>query len=241
MKRSRLAISSLWLLGLALAVLLPAGTAEGQTQQWTKYEGNPVLEHGEPGDCDEGVVDHSEVLFDGVTYHMWYAGGLVVHDTDICYATSTDGVHWDKWPNPVLLRGAPGEWDAGFVQPGAVIRDGGIYRMWYGGCVSGDLGPCETGYATSPDGVTWTKFPDDLKPERSERLDVARPRRVDGELGHQVAIPVSATNASSTTGSVSSTWSPKLSTWNLIADFTSSRASWYVSPSPTTTPLRPRG
>jgi beta-1,2-mannobiose phosphorylase / 1,2-beta-oligomannan phosphorylase len=160
MNRSKLAIASLWPLGFVLAVVLPAGTAEGQTQQWTKYAGNPVLEHGEPGDCDEGVVDHSEVLFDGVMYHMWYAGGPVVHDTDICYATSTDGVHWDKWPNPVLLRGAPGEWDAGFVQPGAVLWDGGLYHMWYGACVSSDTLPCQTGYATSEDGLAWTKHPD---------------------------------------------------------------------------------
>jgi hypothetical protein len=30
--------------------------------------------------------------------------------------------------------------------------------MWYGGCVSGDLGPCATGYATSPDGFNWVKY-----------------------------------------------------------------------------------
>jgi hypothetical protein len=159
MKRSRLAIASLWPLGVALAVLLPAGGASGQTP-WTKYAGNPVLEVGAPGEWDAGVVDHSEVIFDGLTYHMWYGGGLVFHQSDIGYATSTDGVHWDKWPgNPVVVRGAPGDWDGGHIQPGAVLWDGATFHMWYGGCVSGDLGPCATGYATSPDGVTWTKDP----------------------------------------------------------------------------------
>jgi len=160
MKRSRLAKALLWPLGLARAVVLPAGTAEGQTQQWTKYEGNPVLEVGVPGEWDAGVVDHSEVIFDGGMYHMWYGGGLVVHQSDIGYATSEDGVHWDKYPgNPVLLRGAPGEWDVGHIQPGAVLWDGATFHMWYGGCISGVAGPCATGYATSPDGVTWTKDP----------------------------------------------------------------------------------
>jgi len=166
MKRSRLAMASLWPLGFALAVVLAAGTAEGQTQQWTKYEGNPVLEHGAPGEWD-AVVDHSEVIFDGVTYHMWYAGGLAVHETDIGYATSTDGgVTWTKHPdNPVLLRGAPGEWDAGTLQPGAVIWDGALFHMWYGAAaVPGGAGTWPTGYATSPDGVTWTKHPDPVLP-----------------------------------------------------------------------------
>jgi hypothetical protein len=159
MKRSRLAIASLWPLGLALAVLLSVGTAEGQTQQWTKYEGNPVLERGDPGEWDAGLVDHSDVLFDGVTYRMWYAGGLVPHESDIGFATSTDGVTWTKYAgNPVLERGAPGEWDVGHIQPGAVLWDGALYHMWYGGCVSGELGPCATGYATSEDGVNWIKY-----------------------------------------------------------------------------------
>jgi len=160
MTRSRLVTALLWPLGVALAVVLAAGTAEGQAQQWTKCEGNPVLEHGAPGKWD-AVVDHSEVIFDGVTYHMWYAGGLVVHETDIGYATSTDGVTWNKWPTPVLLRGAPGEWDFGSLQPGAVIWDGALFHMWYGaGAAPGGAGTWHTGYATSPDGVTWTKHPD---------------------------------------------------------------------------------
>ncbi|HOC43683.1 MAG TPA: hypothetical protein PKJ99_11775 [Thermoanaerobaculales bacterium] len=160
MRRSGLVIASLWPLGLAVAVVLAAGTAEGQTE-WTKYVGNPVVEPGAPGEWDAGVIDHSDVIFDGLTYHMWYAGGLVSHECDIGYATSTDGVHWDKWPgNPVLLRGAPGEWDGGSLQPGAVIWDGALYHMWYGaGAVPGGAGAWPTGYATSPDGVTWTKHP----------------------------------------------------------------------------------
>jgi hypothetical protein len=160
MKRSRLAMASLCPFGVALAVLLAAGTAESQTV-WTKYAGNPVLEVGAPGEWDAGVVDHSEVIFDGETYHMWYGGGLVFHQSDIGYATSTDGVHWTKHAaNPVLVRGAPGEWDVGHIQPGAVLWDGALYHMWYGGCVSGELGPCATGYATSTNGWIWTKHPD---------------------------------------------------------------------------------
>jgi predicted GH43/DUF377 family glycosyl hydrolase len=160
MVRSRFANSSNWPFGVAVAALLAAGAAWGQTE-WTKYEGNPVLERGAPGEWDEGLVDHLEVLFDGVTYHMWYNGGQVEHQTDIGYAISPDGVTWTKYPgNPVLRRGDAGTWDSGSMQPGAVVWDGAAFHMWYAaGAVPGGAGAWPTGYATSPDGVTWTKHP----------------------------------------------------------------------------------
>ena len=157
MNRSRLAIASLWPLGVALAVLLSAGGASGQTP-WTKDPANPVLEAGNPGEWDQGGVLSGAVLFDGTTYHLWYAGVRTEWpDADIGYATSPDGATWTKHPGPVLER--QGTWDFGGIFPSAVAWDGATYHMWYGGCVSGSAGPCATGYATSPDGWTWTKHP----------------------------------------------------------------------------------
>ena len=147
-------MSSLRPLGLALAVLLAAGAAWGDTP-WTRYEDNPVLEAGEPGDWDQGGVLSGAVLFDGTTYHMWYAGVRTQWpDADIGYATSTDGVTWTKHPDPVLLR--EDTWDSGGVFPGAVVRDGTTYHMWYVN-TSGSI--TQTGYATSTDGVIWTPYP----------------------------------------------------------------------------------
>ncbi len=157
MKRSRLAIASLWPLGLALAVLLAAGTAEGQTP-WTKDPANPVLEAGDPGAWDQGGVVSGAVLFDGSTYHMWYAGLRTIPpvwpDADIGYAWSQDGVTWNRHPDPVLVR--DGTWDSAGICPGAVVWDGALYHMWYVGGTSSSF--TQTGYATSPDGVTWTPY-----------------------------------------------------------------------------------
>jgi predicted GH43/DUF377 family glycosyl hydrolase len=153
MNRSRLAIASLWPLGVALAVLLSAGGASGQTP-WTKDPANPVLEAGNPGEWDQGGVAPGAVLFDGGIYHMWYAGIRTQWpDVDIGYATSPDGVTWTKYAgNPVLER--MGTWDSGGIFPGAVVWDGATYHMWYIGGTS----VSKTGYATSPDGVTWTPY-----------------------------------------------------------------------------------
>ena len=70
---------------------------------------------------------------------------------------SPDGVDWEKYANnPVLKVGAAGEWDQHNVIQPAVIFDGAEYKMWYHG--GGTVGTNGIGYATSTDGVTWTKF-----------------------------------------------------------------------------------
>ncbi len=49
-----------------------------------------------------GIGPYSSVLFDGKTYHMWYhAMDSIQWDTghtngSICYATSKDGIHWER-------------------------------------------------------------------------------------------------------------------------------------------------
>jgi predicted GH43/DUF377 family glycosyl hydrolase len=105
---------------------------------------------------------------DGV-YRMWYTGQSRGHSR-IGYATSRDGLTWKRMsPKPVL---APGQaWEKAAVMCPDVIwdPDARLYRMWYSG---GDqYEPDAIGYATSPDGLTWTK--DDNNPifQSDPRLD----------------------------------------------------------------------
>jgi predicted GH43/DUF377 family glycosyl hydrolase len=88
---------------------------------------------------------------------MWYFGGDNAEVKQIGYATSTNGIDWTKYTgNPVLTVGDPGEWDESEVGGPRVIYDGTTYHMWY----HGYSGACcdSIGYATSPDGVNWTKY-----------------------------------------------------------------------------------
>jgi len=62
------------------------------------YEDNPVLKPDRPWEMERGPT--AMVFSDGVfydpadgLYKMWYMGGYV---GPTCYATSEDGVHWDK-------------------------------------------------------------------------------------------------------------------------------------------------
>lgn len=110
------------------------------------------------------------IIRTGSTYQMWYTGwnGETVHKggglTDpihfrIGYATSTDGIRWNKVNgggdhHEVLGLGSGNEFDAKGAACPYVRKDDGQYRMWYEG-YDGDHRRIL--YATSPDGVAWTK------------------------------------------------------------------------------------
>jgi len=123
---------------------------------WTKSASNPVLDIGPPGSWEDYSVITPTVIYDGITYHMWYSGGDAIH-ARVGYATSPDGITWTKSAsNPVLDLGSSGSWDDFRAYIPTVLYDGTTYHMWY----AGDDGSIKyrIGYATSPDGVAWTKY-----------------------------------------------------------------------------------
>lgn len=63
---------------------------------------------------------------------MWYQTGPIVPYT-IAYATSTDGIHWDKpADNPVLTR-TPGTFDQQYIASPFVIKVGNQNKLYYSG------------------------------------------------------------------------------------------------------------
>jgi predicted GH43/DUF377 family glycosyl hydrolase len=120
--------------------------------------GNPVLDIGPPGSWEDRYVTHPSVLYIGGIYHMWYSGKDSANHYRIGYATSPDGITWTKYSgNPVLDLGPPGSWEENMVTHPEVLYDGTIYHMWYSGYDSSDI--YRIGYATSMDGISWTKNP----------------------------------------------------------------------------------
>ncbi len=138
-------------------VLCVAGVALAQTE-WVQHPDNPIIGLGEPGEWDDGGRADPSVLFDGAVYHMWFAGYDVSLSGGFGHATSVDGVEWTMdVNNPVLTYGDPGDWDEVMWNHLAVFYDGSQFHMWYGGQDAD--GTIRGGYATSPDGSTWTKYP----------------------------------------------------------------------------------
>ncbi len=123
---------------------------------WTKDALNPILDLGPAGSWDAVGLVSEIVLFDGFIYHLWYTGiDDQVHR--IGHATSPDGIVWtkDSTNNPVMSVGSATSWDYPRVQGIHIIFDGAIYQMWYSG---GDFFDWRIGYATSVNGISWTKF-----------------------------------------------------------------------------------
>ena len=60
-------------------------------------------------------------------------------------------------PDPIFT-GRPGHWDAKIRERGWILRDGDQWKMWYTGYDPDQQPPMmKLGYATSPDGLVWTR------------------------------------------------------------------------------------
>ena len=104
----------------------------------------------------EDDINRPYVLKRGDTYHMWYtaqAGG----QSRIGYATSSDGVKWKRMSDkPVLSPDQPWEKKIAVMCPSVLWDESAqLFRMWYSGGEQNE--PNAIGYATSPEGLNWTK------------------------------------------------------------------------------------
>ena len=144
---------------LVAVVVLGNYDAFGQ-YVWTKDGLNPVFTGGGTGAWDNEVMV-PWVIFnsDSSRYEMWYTG-LPRPGGKIGFAISSDGTTWKRELNPVLSP-SPGTWDSLLAGVPCVIRENGLYKMWYTGTATNPSGSAEgnrIGYATSPDGRNWTKY-----------------------------------------------------------------------------------
>jgi len=122
---------------------------------------------GTSGRGDDAEVGASSVLYDNGTYKMWYLGKNI-NNGRIFYATSPDGYNWTKYDNTIsgaviqLSANIPGNGDSKTLEKASVIKDGSTYKMWYSGYGYDDK--WRIYYATSPDGITWTKYDNTIPP-----------------------------------------------------------------------------
>jgi beta-1,2-mannobiose phosphorylase / 1,2-beta-oligomannan phosphorylase len=148
------------LIGLSMA-LLCSEIAFGQFT-WTKDARNPVMS-GIRGTWDTHVFSPC-VLFnsDSARYEMWFTstpgpqGNPNLLPWSIGFAVSKDGINWSIYPS-VVLKADSGKWDNSCASAPEVIRENRQYKMWYTSWKDYSS-PYYIGYATSSDGIHWTKY-----------------------------------------------------------------------------------
>ena len=104
----------------------------------------------------EDRVNRPAVIKRNNIYYMWYTGQTKDRSW-IGYATSADGLRWQRASDkPVLSPEQP--WENVAVMCPHVIWDEemNLYRMWYS--AGEQYEPNAIGYATSLDGLNWTKL-----------------------------------------------------------------------------------
>jgi predicted GH43/DUF377 family glycosyl hydrolase len=130
---------------------------------WVRM-GSPVLGQGPSGSWDSGGVYSPSVVWNGSTYLMYYTGtkqGGSVATRAIGVAFSKDLTHWVKYANNPVLASGPGTYDSGWVGFASVVFDAQLYRMWYTGNYAANSSTptlAAIDYATSSDGLHWTKY-----------------------------------------------------------------------------------
>jgi predicted GH43/DUF377 family glycosyl hydrolase len=100
-------------------------------------------------------VNRPHVLMVGGRWYMWYTGqNHERHTSALGFATSEDGLHWERVGDEPVLEAAGG-WEKSSVMCPHVQHEDGRFRMWYSG---GEIyEPDAIGYAESADGINWQR------------------------------------------------------------------------------------
>ena len=134
----------------------------------------PVLSPEMDYEKDGGVEDPRLVQF-GDTYYLTYTG-YNKKDAQLCLATSTDLVHWER--KGVIVPAYKGHWNVRWTKSGAIVPEkiAGKYWMYFLG-TSPDNND-QIGLASSTDLLHWTEATDaPVLPVRAGKFDsrVAEP------------------------------------------------------------------
>lgn len=134
-----------------------ATTTPDAVRAWTR-SGSAAITKGTAGLFDSAQVSHPSLVRAPEGMRIYYAG-YDGADWEIGVATATAGITgWQKYSSAVMTVGAAGSIDEKGVSDPVVAYEASSttpYRMWY--TAEDAQGVKRVAYATSDDGLTWTK------------------------------------------------------------------------------------
>lgn len=118
---------------------------------WTKYPASPVLTVGSLGSWDSKTVGSPSVIYHNSKFNMWYEGtdGLNMR---IGYASSIDGISWQKYPYFVI--DILDNTNNNNVHDPKVIIINNVFHMWYAASLP-SVDNIHINHTTSSDGINW--------------------------------------------------------------------------------------
>ncbi len=131
--------------------------------------GQPVIEPIMPWELNN--VEYPFVILNNGIFEMFYASGLYDNTSQIIYATSIDGINWNKPnnSNPVITAGLSYD-NLTITSPTVVRYENGTTQMWYGGNVYYILlakdGPIPTFSPTPTQTLTPSPTPTPIAPKK---------------------------------------------------------------------------
>lgn len=116
---------------------------------------SPVVAPGALGAWDNPSISGYPRAGRGGGYEVLYRGTDAADVRAVGYASSVDGIAWNKSAANPVLQGGTASWDAGGVSFGPLLDEGVRYSMFFRGYDA--TGELRYGRAVSPDLVTWQR------------------------------------------------------------------------------------
>jgi len=132
-----------------------AASKDGKT--FVRQSDKPVVSPTEPWEkvavmCPHVIWDEQEKI-----YKMWYSGGEQYEPDAIGYATSKDGMNWEKLLHPIFSADSTKEFEKRKVTACQVVRRENDYLMFYIGFL--DINTAQIGMAKSRNGIdNWERY-----------------------------------------------------------------------------------
>ncbi|MES2593558.1 MAG: hypothetical protein V4608_16865 [Bacteroidota bacterium] len=140
-----------WLNTIGLAIF------NTKSKKFEKHSLAPLLDRSNE---DPFSISYPSILFDNDIYKMWYGSNLSWGQDQsemqhvFKYAESRDGINWQR-TNKIAVN-LIHENEYALSKP-FVIRENGIYKMWYSFRANGIIKTYRIGYAESVNGIDWIR------------------------------------------------------------------------------------